>query len=74
MTKGTSSPENGEITPTYEIIRQRQSEACARLEEELTRTKIPPAPRLAPPEKFALEDFVEKYPRRLKSGKNRPPG
>ncbi|WP_170980071.1 hypothetical protein [Escherichia coli] len=24
--------------------------------------------------RFALEDFVEKYPRRLKSGKNRPPG
>ncbi|EEZ1431221.1 hypothetical protein RM383_000740 [Escherichia coli] len=24
--------------------------------------------------RFALEDFVEKYPRRLKATKNRPPG
>ncbi|EHN2682565.1 hypothetical protein KIO87_005262 [Escherichia coli] len=75
MNEHTSSPENGESTSTYEIIRQRQSEACARVEEELTRTKIPPpAPRLVPPEKFALEDFVDKYPRRLKATKNRPPG
>lgn len=75
MTKDTSSPENGENTPKCEILQQRQSEACARLKEELTRTKIPlPEPRLMPPEKFALEDFVEKYSRRLKSGKNRSHG
>ncbi|EIP3286502.1 hypothetical protein [Escherichia coli] len=75
MTNNTLSPIQDTQTQDDEIIRQRQSKACARLEEELTRTKIPPpAPRLVPPEKFALEDFVDKYPRRLKSGKNRPPG
>ncbi|ELX0088228.1 hypothetical protein QK183_001633 [Escherichia coli] len=59
MTNNTLSPIQDTQTQDDEIIRQRQSEACARVEEELTRTKIPPpAPRLVPPEKFALEDFA----------------
>lgn len=70
MTNNTLSPIQDTQTQDDEIIRQRQSEACARVEEELTRTKIPPpAPRLVPPEKFALEDFVDKYPRRLNPAK-----
>ncbi|WP_105464556.1 hypothetical protein [Escherichia coli] len=60
MNKSTSSPENGENTPESEIFKQRQSETCTRLEKELIRPK--PTARLMPPEKFALEDFLEKYP------------
>ncbi|EIC1941988.1 hypothetical protein K9596_000087 [Escherichia coli] len=52
-------------------------------QQELKRAKeLPESEELKPlPEvknrsqkRFALEDFVDKYPRRLKSGKNRPPG
>ncbi|MFK0531198.1 hypothetical protein ACISSW_28185 [Escherichia coli] len=75
MTNNTLSPIQDTQTQDDEIIRQRQSEACARLEEELTRTKIPPpAPRLVPPEKFALKNLSEKNPRRLNPGKNGAPG
>ncbi|ELO2939935.1 hypothetical protein RZE51_003119 [Escherichia coli] len=38
--------------------------------EELTPL---PGVKKHPQKRFALEDFIEKYPRRLKSGKNRPP-
>ncbi|EMX7448754.1 hypothetical protein AAHL42_002302 [Escherichia coli] len=75
MNEHTSSSENGENTPVSEIIRQKQLETKERLRAELEKIRnTNPKPQLMPPEKFAIEDFVEKYPRRLKSGKNRPPG
>ncbi|EKH4205117.1 hypothetical protein ABJW79_001006 [Escherichia coli] len=39
--------------------------------EELTPL---PGVKKHPQKRFALDDFIEKYPRRLKATKNRPPG
>ncbi|CAD5735707.1 Uncharacterised protein [Escherichia coli] len=77
MTRDTSSPENSENTPECKILRQSHPEVCARLETEteLNYTKQTLSEsRLMLPARFILDDFVEKYPRKLKSGKNRPPG
>ncbi|EIX4506584.1 hypothetical protein MKI77_000436 [Escherichia coli] len=68
-------PENNEKVIASEIIRQKQEETRARLEAELAeKRKQKPAQRLARPGKFELEEFLSKYPRRLKATKNRPPG
>ncbi|EJN3715900.1 hypothetical protein NPX16_003986 [Escherichia coli] len=50
-------------------ILERQREKAQRQRRLL----LNPLP-LTRPKQFALEAFVEKYPRRLKSGKTRPPG
>ncbi|EKQ6923942.1 hypothetical protein P6E23_005094 [Escherichia coli] len=50
-------------------ILERQREKAQRQRRLL----LNPLP-LTRPKKFALEAFVEKYPRRLKATKNRPPG
>ncbi|EOK4892166.1 hypothetical protein ACM51R_005301 [Escherichia coli] len=50
------------------IMRQREK-TSREINKALTRTE-----NLKVPDKFALDPFVEKYPRRLKAKKNRPPG
>ncbi|MBB7851695.1 hypothetical protein HEL69_016420 [Escherichia coli] len=75
MTEHASSPGHDENNPTWEIIRQKQSETRERLEAELAKKRrTTPAPQLIKPKKYALEEFLDKYPRRLKAGKTRPPG
>ncbi|EMO0622259.1 hypothetical protein WCW05_004098 [Escherichia coli] len=74
MTELISSREDNENTPVSEIIRQKQQETRELLKAELARKRTPPlVPKLKKPEKFALDYFVEQYPRRLKSGKSRAP-
>ncbi|EES6853253.1 hypothetical protein FMM94_RS16440 [Escherichia coli] len=60
---------NEELQEIALSILERQREKAQRQRRLL----LNPLP-LTRPTRFALEDFVEKYPRRLKATKNRPPG
>ncbi|EEU2030150.1 hypothetical protein [Escherichia coli] len=60
---------NDELQKIALSIIERQREKA--LQERRLRLNPPP---LTSQTQFALEAFVEKYPRRLKSAKTRPPG
>ncbi|EHO6954284.1 hypothetical protein KL766_003719 [Escherichia coli] len=74
MTNNTLSPKQDTQTQDDEIIRQRQEKTIERLEAELSRVEKTKPFLSSRPDKFALEDFLEKCPRRRKSTRNRPPG
>ncbi|EHS1764604.1 hypothetical protein KVY48_000272 [Escherichia coli] len=74
MTNNTLSPIQDTQTQDDEIIRQKQEKTIERLEAELSRVEKTKPFLSSRPDKFALEDFLAKCPRRRKSGKNRPPG
>ncbi|ENE1985000.1 hypothetical protein ABM403_004674 [Escherichia coli] len=74
MTNNTLSPKQDTQTQDDEIIRQKQEKTIERLEAELSRVEKTKPFLSSRPDKFALEDFLAKCPRRRKSGKNRPPG
>ncbi|MEE7213865.1 hypothetical protein Q0S72_06730 [Escherichia coli O4:H2] len=74
MTENASLQEGDKISPDCEIIRQRQEKTIERLEAELSRVEKTKPFLSSRPDKFAIEDFLAKCPRRRKSGKNRPPG
>ncbi|EPJ1561269.1 hypothetical protein RBH48_14110 [Escherichia coli] len=74
MTNNTLSPKQDTQTQDDEIIRQRQEKTIERLEAELSRVEKTKPFLSSRPDKFAIEDFLAKCPRRRKSGKNRPPG
>ncbi|EEC8910713.1 hypothetical protein E9U92_RS28135 [Escherichia coli] len=52
---------------------QRELKRAKEISEPEELTPLPGVKK-HPQKRFALEDFVEKYPRRLKATKNRPPG
>ncbi|EED1395918.1 hypothetical protein P4P03_002610 [Escherichia coli] len=74
MTNNTLSPKQDTQTQDDEIIRQKQEKTIERLEAELSRVEKTKPFLSSRPDKFAIEDFLAKCPRRRKSGKNRPPG
>ncbi|ELP2904945.1 hypothetical protein R0P53_001902 [Escherichia coli O128] len=74
MTENASLQEGDKISPDCDIIRQKQEKTIERLEAELSRVEKTKPFLSSRPDKFAIEDFLAKCPRRRKSGKNRPPG
>ncbi|EEY2482662.1 hypothetical protein K5B45_000405 [Escherichia coli] len=73
MTNNTLSPKQDTQTQDDEIIRQKQEKTIERLEAELSRVEKTKPFLSSRPDKFALEDFLAKCPRRRKATRSRSP-